>query len=420
MKKLVLLAFLSVLFSTAIALGFMRPPVAHTSEANSSKTIWVPGNFTSIQEAINNASDGDTIYVRNGTYYEHLTIDKSLSLIGENKHNTTIDGNGTSTVIYITVPNVNVSGFTIRKSGPSFSGIHLENAYGWHGASARISHNIIANNHAGIFLHYSTNNVVAGNVISNNTYGILPDNSNSNVLTGNTVSSNSLGIWLYTSSNNVIFHNNFINNTSQASVTVGYRNIWDDGYPSGGNYWSNYNGTDFYNGLYQNETGSDGTGDTPHVIDADNQDGHPLMGPINFFNAGTWNETTYYVHTVSNSTVSDFYFSEDDKLVSYNVTGPDGSLDFCRVTIPKRLLWCDAPDQWAVLVNNTAVPYRVIENGDNTYLYFNYSHSIQNVQIEGIHVIPEFPTWISMLLIFIVLTVTIVIYKRRLLKTPIH
>jgi len=78
---------------------------------------------------------------------------------------------------------------------------------------------------------------------------------------------------------NQIYHNNFINNTNQASVTVGYENVWDDGYPSGGNYWSDYTGLDLYSGPYQNETGSDGIGDTPHIIDANNRDSYPLMYP---------------------------------------------------------------------------------------------------------------------------------------------
>ncbi len=56
-------------------------------------------------------------------------------------------------------------------------------------------------------------------------------------------------------------------------------NVWDDGYPSGGNYWSNYTGFDLYSGPYQNLTGSDGIGDTNHTIDANNQDGYPLIKP---------------------------------------------------------------------------------------------------------------------------------------------
>jgi hypothetical protein len=56
-------------------------------------------------------------------------------------------------------------------------------------------------------------------------------------------------------------------------------NVWDYGYPSGGNYWSDYNGTDSYSGTFQNETGSDSIGDTPYVNDADNRDNYPLMTP---------------------------------------------------------------------------------------------------------------------------------------------
>ena len=78
-------------------------------------------------------------------------------------------------------------------------------------------------------------------------------------------------------SGNMIFHNSFANNTADQVGTAGSANIWDDGYPSGGNHWSNYNGTDFYSGPYQNETGSDGIGDTPYVMDANNLDNYPLM-----------------------------------------------------------------------------------------------------------------------------------------------
>jgi parallel beta-helix repeat protein len=88
------------------------------------------------------------------------------------------------------------------------------------------------------------------------------------------------GIRLYSSSNNIIYHNNFIDNTKQVYILEsGYGNLWDAGYPSGGNYWSDYTGIDEYSGSGQNETGSDGIGDTPYVIDENNQDNYPLMNP---------------------------------------------------------------------------------------------------------------------------------------------
>jgi hypothetical protein len=82
------------------------------------------------------------------------------------------------------------------------------------------------------------------------------------------------------SSNNRFWHNTFLDNSQQVlAQTVENTNVWDDGYPSGGNYWSDYNGTDLYSGPYQNETGNDGIGDTQYIIDSNNQDRYPLMQP---------------------------------------------------------------------------------------------------------------------------------------------
>jgi hypothetical protein len=88
---------------------------------------------------------------------------------------------------------------------------------------------------------------------------------------GNNITANNVGIyvgWEFSTRSqqqNVIYHNNFINNTLQGDCdTVSDTDIWDNGYPSGGNYWSNYNGIDLYSGPYQNESGSDGIGDSEY------------------------------------------------------------------------------------------------------------------------------------------------------------
>jgi len=59
-------------------------------------------------------------------------------------------------------------------------------------------------------------------------------------------------------------------------------NTWDNGYPSGGNYWCDYAGGDLYSGPYQNESGSDGIGDTPYIMDASNMDRYPLIYPFGY------------------------------------------------------------------------------------------------------------------------------------------
>jgi parallel beta-helix repeat protein len=78
---------------------------------------------------------------------------------------------------------------------------------------------------------------------------------------------------------NLIFHNNFINNKNPFILQTSTGIIWNDDYPLGGNYWTQYNGTDLYRGRYQNETGSDGIGDISYVINVYNQDRYPLVHP---------------------------------------------------------------------------------------------------------------------------------------------
>jgi parallel beta-helix repeat protein len=141
-----------------------------------------------------------------------------------------------------------------------------------------ISENEVMNQPCGIDLYRTnSNHVLANNITGNSEYGIAleRDDCFNNTISENNVADNYYGIALYSSSNNLIYHNSFFNNAYQASSNA-LGNVWDDGYPSGGNYWSDYNGTDIHSGPYQNETGSDGIGDTPYVIDANNKDGYPL------------------------------------------------------------------------------------------------------------------------------------------------
>jgi parallel beta-helix repeat protein len=112
--------------------------------------------------------------------------------------------------------------------------------------------------------------------LSNGTAGIELGFSSDNKITKNNISNNEFGIFLLDSSNNDIYHNNINNNTNQAFDNRD-NNYWDSGYPSGGNYWSDYIGFDNYKGPYQDIPGSDGIGDSPYIIDADSQDNYPLM-----------------------------------------------------------------------------------------------------------------------------------------------
>ena len=151
--------------------------------------IIVPDDYSTIQGAINAADTGDTTYVRKGTYHEHVVVNKTVSLIGENKSNTIVDGNGTGNVITITANNVNFSGFTVQNSGPNpNAGIYVDGSSG-----NNISNNIMTNNYGGIFLHMSSNNTVANNTVSESAIGIQIGNSDFNTIQNNTVISNTWG-----------------------------------------------------------------------------------------------------------------------------------------------------------------------------------------------------------------------------------
>jgi parallel beta-helix repeat protein len=126
----------------------------------------------------------------------------------------------------------------------------------------------------------SSNNIVIGNRFSCDADGILLWGGTNNTLSDNSViNAYEFGISCFYADGNNVYHNTFISKGQAAYYYKPGANTWNNGYPSGGNYWSDYVGTDVFCGPSQNETGCDGVGDNPYVIDENNQDNYPLMGP---------------------------------------------------------------------------------------------------------------------------------------------
>jgi len=143
------------------------------------------------------------------------------------------------------------------------------------------ANNITGKTVYGILLTGSSQNTISGNVVANSqavSVG-LNESSSNNIIVGNVVRNNLKGIELASSSSNKIYHNDFTDNNKQVNSSNSL-NVWDDGYPSGGNYWDDYAGSDLYSGIYQNKTGGDGIGDTPYTIDINNIDTYPLIHSI--------------------------------------------------------------------------------------------------------------------------------------------
>jgi len=178
----------------------------------------------------------------------------------------------------------NWHGIYLTSSYGSISGNNITANEGW-GISLTYSsgnsisgNNITANGWAGIYLEFCSSNSINGNNIANNGNGVQLTESSSNIIAGNNITNNEYGIMLdWFSPSNNFYHNSF-NNTNQVCSSDS-ANVWDNGYPSGGNHWSDYTGVDEKNGPNQDQPGNDSIGDTPYVIDGYNIDRYPLMKP---------------------------------------------------------------------------------------------------------------------------------------------
>jgi hypothetical protein len=142
-----------------------------------------------------------------------------------------------------------------------------------------------------------------------------------------------------------VYYNNFINNTD---YLIG--GVYNAGYPRGGNYWSHYEGIDSRKGINQSESGSDGIIDSPLKMPGFQGviitvDSYPLAAPISHFDVGLWENMTDIISVVSNSTISEFHFNPDEgPFLRFKVTGDNGTDGFCRVEVPKTLLWTETED----------------------------------------------------------------------------
>lgn len=252
-----------------------------------------PGNYSQIQDAIDDAKPGDTVFVYSGVYFANIVVDKSISLIGENQENTIIEdgSNGISIIadgviverftiqncggfwhlcgVYVNSNNNRISNLTITNN-EVLNGVFIEDAF-----NNTVSKNIITdNNYFGIRLEYASQNKIFKNLVSNViSDGIMISESSNNQIYENTFKQCSWnGIEINPNSfDNKIYHNNILNNSLGNALDAG-NNIWDDNYPPGGNFWSDYDGED---------ADDDGIGDTPYIISGgENKDRYPLMKPF--------------------------------------------------------------------------------------------------------------------------------------------
>jgi parallel beta-helix repeat protein len=412
-KKLFRLKKIVSVFCIVFCLLLALPSRFELSAKAGSTSVTVSPS-ESIQAAINNATAGDTILVSAGMYNESLHINKSISLIGEDRDRTIINGQNNQFIVSIMAENVTIQGFTIEctlnldpssgigmflSKGSTISNDIVENSQQginltssnnntilgniitntqqgiafWSSLINTVSDNVItANSQGGIALTTSTNNLFSGNVISNNygNYGgIYMYASGGNVFSGNTVANNypvgeTISLYCYL---NTFYDNNFYEAFQVSNNSI---NIWD--YGGQGNYWSNYAGHDR----------GDGIGIESYAVAPSNRDNHPLMGKFSSFTA-TFVGEPYQVSVISNSTISGFEFEvgieTGNEIIQFNVTGVEGTVGFSRIAIPTGLMTTSV----IVLVGEREIAPTWL-NGQNTafnYLYLTYSSRSQTILI---------------------------------------
>ncbi|HVQ00747.1 MAG TPA: NosD domain-containing protein [Candidatus Thermoplasmatota archaeon] len=181
-----------------------------------------PGNYTTIQQAVDNASDGDTVFVFDDAspYYEHVRINTSLQLLGENKSTTVIDGGDYGDVVTINKSGVTVAGFTLRRNDWYDDGIVL------HASQVIIQDNRIVNCRYAVNADHVDNITITKNEFSENNMGISIYNSGGDHISGNTLNDTYLlGIDLGKSIGGSIIEGNLIIATTDDTIAPSYVGI---------------------------------------------------------------------------------------------------------------------------------------------------------------------------------------------------
>jgi len=317
----------------------------NTLQRNNVDTVYMGSGIHVLGSAYNNISDNYLTRANSGMSFDNsfrndissnnIVENIDQGVIFSNSSNNNIIGNFVSAnniegIVFSASSNNSVSGNNITRH--SYDGI-LVCLRSFNNCIA--SNNLYDNDYAGILNSYSNHTSIIDNKITSSQLGILFWNSaNSMIVRNNIIANDFYGIGFENSLNNFISHNSFVNNTNQA-YNLNSINVWDDGYPSGGNYWSDQDHgfcADHYRGPDQNEPKSDdspdGIVDKPYIIDDNNRDRYPLMKPY----AGLHDIGIINVTTSKNVVGQNYNISSNVRIINYGM-----EIETFNVTIQMNL-----------------------------------------------------------------------------------
>jgi len=323
-------------------------------------------DYSSIQDAISDANNSDTIRVYNGPYSENIVIDKEITLIGQGS--TTIDGESSyEHTITVNAENVSISGFTIKNTaGASQDKSCIVLTYSSGGCT--ISNNNIKDGGNGIYVVTSTNNIINGNTIEDQTRnGIsFTTNANSNQIYSNIIRDNGgHGFKLYVSSDNT-FYDNVISNHIQNGVNLAlscsnnifYQNDFSENegnaIDEGSNTWYQGNQGNTWDDYNEYDDDEDGIGDNPYTTGGVN-DLYPLgvfkNKPEAFIDSISPNpafedQTVYFNgHSIGDGLIIEWQWRAGDNTIGYSEDLEHSSLPVGIYTISFRVK--NEEDKWS-------------------------------------------------------------------------
>jgi len=323
---------------------------------------------------------------------------------------------------------VNSHNITITRSVLTFnewSGISLEPA-----TTCKIYSNKFKFNAHALYLSISPYilqvktrfNQVFLNEFSNNSVGIYIDEVDLNEIYNNNFDWNDVAIKIDEASNNLFFHNNFLNNTKNVDFVAtpfsNVTNVWDRGYPFGGNFWLHHNGTDDYKGVNQDIAGSDGITDKPYSIGFNNTDRYPLSFPIIPILMDQLNEENPFEISGFFSDVFNFSFNPSNApYIEFKIVAHT-TCNFCRVGIPRNLLWAEE-DKWVILLNGSEAVFEAYSSSNYTFLFFKIPSSMVNdisiivVKVLGTGAVSEYSSIAPLIIFFIAFLIYFAAVKKH-------